>query len=52
MAGVIGTVEPGALADLVVVNADPTRDIRVLEDPTANVAAVMIDGHFVKDLLP
>ena len=52
MAGQIGTVEPGALADLVVVNADPTRDISVLEDPSANVSAVMIDGHFIKDLLP
>jgi imidazolonepropionase-like amidohydrolase len=40
------------LADLVVVNADPTRDISVLEDPSANVSAVMIDGHFIKDLLP
>ena len=43
MVGEIGTVQPGALADFVVVNADPTRDIHVLEDPTANVAAVMIN---------
>jgi len=51
MAGELGTVAPGALADLVVVRDDPTDDISLLEDPAANVLAVMKDGVFLKDRL-
>jgi len=39
----VGTVAPGQLADLVVLNADPTRDIRALRD----VAMVMKGGAVV-----
>ena len=42
---------PGALADLIVVRGDPSRDITLLQDPAANLAAVMKDGAFVKDEL-
>jgi len=41
----LGTVAPGKLADLLVVEGDPVHDIAVLADP-ANVA-VMKDGRFV-----
>jgi imidazolonepropionase-like amidohydrolase len=34
MEGRIGTLEPGAYADLVAVAGDPLRDVRVLERPT------------------
>lgn len=44
----LGTVAPGQLADLVVVDGDPSRDITVLSDP-ARVVAVMKNGAFVKD---
>jgi imidazolonepropionase-like amidohydrolase len=39
--GVIGTLASGALADLLVVNGDPLRDIAALED----VAMVILAGH-------
>ena len=51
MAGELGTISAGALADLIVVRGDPSRDITLLQDPTASLAAVMKDGAFVKDEL-
>lgn len=41
--GDIGTLEPGKLADLLVVDGDPTTDIRILEDRT-RLRAVMQGG--------
>ena len=32
----IGTLAPGKLADLVVVNGDPLRDISILQDRAAS----------------
>jgi imidazolonepropionase-like amidohydrolase len=42
-----GTVEPGKLADLLVVNGDPLAEIRVLCDP-ARITGVMKAGDWVK----
>ncbi|HTZ08839.1 MAG TPA: amidohydrolase family protein [Acidimicrobiales bacterium] len=42
----LGTVTPGKMADLVVVDGDPTTDIAVLADP-ARIVAVMKDGRFM-----
>ena len=42
----LGTVSVGKLADLVVVDGDPSVDIGVLSDP-ARVVAVMKDGRFM-----
>jgi imidazolonepropionase-like amidohydrolase len=39
----VGTVEPGKLADLIVVSGDPLADIAVLRDP-ARIALVIKDG--------
>ncbi|MDZ7675383.1 MAG: amidohydrolase family protein [Acidimicrobiales bacterium] len=41
----IGEVREGALADLLIVDGDPTADIGVLQDPDRRVA-VMKDGEF------
>jgi imidazolonepropionase-like amidohydrolase len=40
-----GTLRPGKLADLVVVNGDPLRDIAVLQDRSR--LSVMQGGRFV-----
>ncbi len=40
----LGTLEPGKLADLIVVDGDPLRDIAVLQDK-ARIALVMKDGE-------
>ncbi len=45
----IGTLEPGKLADLIMVETDPLADIRSLEN-TDNISLVMKDGRIVKDL--
>jgi imidazolonepropionase-like amidohydrolase len=46
----IGTIAPGKLADLLVVDGDPSRDITVLKD-RANLHAIVKDGVFHKDAL-
>ena len=52
MAGVLGegpghgTLAPGQLADLIVVDGDPSRDISCLRD---RIVAIVRDGEFVRD---
>ena len=48
MEGKIGVVAPGAFADIIAVNGDPLRDIKVLE----NVQFVMKDGKVFKSEKP
>ena len=43
----LGTIEAGKLADLLVVNGDPTKDISVLQN-RANLNVIMKDGKFVE----
>jgi imidazolonepropionase-like amidohydrolase len=49
--GRLGVVEPGAWADLLVVDGDPTRDLGVLADPERTLRLVMKDGRVHKDTL-
>jgi imidazolonepropionase-like amidohydrolase len=49
--GKLGVVEPGAWADLLVVDGDPTRDLAVLGDPQRTLRLVMKDGRVHKDTL-
>src|SRR5215470_16501033 len=46
LAGQIGEIRAGCLADIIVVAGDPTKDIRVLQDP-ANIQVVMKGGTVV-----
>ena len=41
----VGTVETGRLADLLLVDGDPTTDVTMLED-VSRIHAVMQDGSF------
>jgi imidazolonepropionase-like amidohydrolase len=46
----LGTLEPGKVADLLVVAGDPLADIRVLQDP-ARLHLIVKDGRPYKDVL-
>jgi imidazolonepropionase-like amidohydrolase len=48
----VGVVEPGALADLIVVDGDPLADLTLLSRPQEALKAVIRDGVFVIDRLP
>ena len=48
--GKLGVVEPGALADLLLVEGDPTRDLGVLVD-TNHLVVIMKDGKIYKNSL-
>ena len=47
MGGGLGTVRAGQLADLLLVDGDPLRDLAMLEDAT-RLLAIMKDGAFHK----
>jgi imidazolonepropionase-like amidohydrolase len=49
--GSLGTISPGAYADLLVVQGDPLRDVRVLTDPARNLKFIMKDGIIYKNEL-
>jgi imidazolonepropionase-like amidohydrolase len=49
--GTLGVVQEGALADLLLVDGDPLRDIRLLEDPTRSLLVIMKNGQIHKNLL-
>jgi imidazolonepropionase-like amidohydrolase len=44
----LGTIEPGKLADLLVLDGDPSSDVGCLRDP-ARLLAILKDGAFVRD---
>ena len=46
--GRLGVVEEGALADLLLVDGDPTADIDLLADP-GNLDVIMKDGRIYKN---
>jgi imidazolonepropionase-like amidohydrolase len=47
----LGTLEPGKLADLLVVDGAPDRDVRVLQDP-ARIRVVVQEGRIAVDRRP
>jgi imidazolonepropionase-like amidohydrolase len=47
-AGEIGVVAAGALADILVVDGDPLRDLQLLQDEGAHLRAIMKAGRFYK----
>jgi imidazolonepropionase-like amidohydrolase len=49
--GQTGVVAAGARADLLVVDGDPSQDLRRLQDPERFLKAIIKDGAFVKNTL-
>jgi imidazolonepropionase-like amidohydrolase len=47
MADELGQIKPGYLADLILVNGDPTADVKILQD-RSRLLAIMKDGRFHK----
>jgi imidazolonepropionase-like amidohydrolase len=49
--GELGELIPGAYADLIVVDGDPTRDLNLLQDQGRHLSAIMKGGRFYKNRL-
>jgi imidazolonepropionase-like amidohydrolase len=47
----LGTIAPGAYADLLVVDGDPLTDLRIMLDPENNLKLIMKDGVIYKNEL-
>jgi imidazolonepropionase-like amidohydrolase len=47
--GKLGTIAPGACADLLIVDGDPLTDLRIMLDPAKNLKLVMKDGTIYKN---
>jgi imidazolonepropionase-like amidohydrolase len=51
MEGKLGIVEPGALADLIVVDGDPVAQLELFQDQGAHLPVIMQAGRFHKNTL-
>lgn len=49
--GKLGTIAPGAYADLLIVEGDPLSDVEVMLDPQKNLKLIMKDGVICKNEL-
>src|SRR5690606_15163716 len=49
--GKLGVLEPGAWADLLVVDGNPLEDVRILEDPDRTLRLIVKDGRVVANRL-
>ena len=47
----LGVIKEGAFADILIVNGDPTRDIRLLMDAEKNIGLIMKDGKIYKNTI-
>ena len=50
-AGRLGCIAPGALADLLVVDGDPSVDIGLLSEDRHTIMAVMKNGRFYREAI-
>jgi imidazolonepropionase-like amidohydrolase len=51
MQGRLGIIEPGAIADLIVVDGNPLRDLNLFQHQGAHLPVIMKQGRFHKNLL-
>jgi imidazolonepropionase-like amidohydrolase len=49
--GKLGTIQPGAFADMLVVDGDPLKDLGLFKDGGPNLSAIMKAGKFHKNAL-
>ncbi|WP_160011791.1 amidohydrolase family protein [Rhizobium sp. 18055] len=49
--GKLGVLEPGAFADMLVVDGDPLENIDLLSDPEKSLAVIIKDGRIYKNAL-
>jgi imidazolonepropionase-like amidohydrolase len=49
--GRLGVIEPGAYADLVIVDGNPLEDVTILSEPEASLKLIMKDGVIYKNTL-
>jgi imidazolonepropionase-like amidohydrolase len=49
--GKLGVVEEGALADLLLVDGDPLKNIKLIADPANSFVVIMKDGKVYKNLI-
>lgn len=47
--GKLGVIEEGALADLLLVDGDPTTNLDLIADPGKNLLVIMKDGRVYKN---
>jgi imidazolonepropionase-like amidohydrolase len=50
--GELGTIAPGAFADLLVVNGNPLRDLSVLQGQGEHLSLIMKAGALYRNCLP
>jgi len=50
-AGPLGVIKEGAYADIIIVDGDPTKDIRLLMDADKNIDLIMKDGKIFKNTI-
>ena len=51
MEGKLGTLQPGAFADLIAIDGDPTADLGLFQEQGRHIAAIMQGGRFHKNRL-
>ena len=49
--GKLGTIQPGAYADMLVVDGDPLKDLGLFKDGGPHLSAIMKAGKFHKNAL-
>ncbi|WP_163808567.1 amidohydrolase family protein [Pseudodesulfovibrio sp. JC047] len=49
--GKLGVIEKGALADVLLINGNPLKDLDLLLNPDENIAVIVKDGKVYKDTL-
>jgi imidazolonepropionase-like amidohydrolase len=47
MSGLIGCIAPGSFADILILNANPLEDVKILDRPEIHLLAVLKEGKVI-----